>query len=149
MCSASSRILVDTNIRDEFIERFKAKVGVTVRLGDPLDPAATMGPLVSRNQQKKVLSYIDIGKQEGAELALGGSIPEGFDGGSYVAPTLFSGVNNRMQIAKEEIFGPVGAVLTFSSIYEAVKNRQRFNIRLSGGDLDLRCDHCSQNGQRH
>jgi acyl-CoA reductase-like NAD-dependent aldehyde dehydrogenase len=120
MCSAGSRILVAANIRDEFIERFKTKVGATVRLGDPLDPATTMGPLVSRNQQQKVLSYIDIGKQEGAELVLGGSVPAGFDGGAYVAPTLFSGVNNQMQIAKEEIFGPVGAVLTFSSIDEAV-----------------------------
>jgi gamma-glutamyl-gamma-aminobutyraldehyde dehydrogenase len=120
MCSAGSRILVAANIRDEFIERFRAKVGVTVRLGDPLDPATTMGPLVSRNQQQKVLSYIDIGKQEGADLVLGGSVPEGFDTGAYVAPTLFSGVNNQMQIAKEEIFGPVGAVLTFSSIDEAV-----------------------------
>jgi acyl-CoA reductase-like NAD-dependent aldehyde dehydrogenase len=120
MCSAGSRILVDANIRDEFIERFKAKVGTMVRLGDPLDPATTMGPLVSRTQQQKVLSYIDTGKQEGAELVLGGSVPEGFDTGSYVAPTLFSGVNNQMQIAKEEIFGPVGAVLTFSSLDEAV-----------------------------
>jgi acyl-CoA reductase-like NAD-dependent aldehyde dehydrogenase len=120
MCSAGSRILVDANIRDEFIERFKAKVGVTVRLGDPLDPATTMGPLVSRDQQQKVLSYIDVGKREGAELVLGGSIPDGFDSGSYVAPTLFGGVNNQMRIAKEEIFGPVGAVLTFSSIDEAI-----------------------------
>jgi gamma-glutamyl-gamma-aminobutyraldehyde dehydrogenase len=120
MCSAGSRILVDAAIRDEFIERFKATVGATVRLGDPLDPATTMGPLVSHNQQQKVLSYIDIGKQEGGELVLGGNAPEGFDGGAYVAPTLFSGVNNQMQIAKEEIFGPVGAVLTFSSIEEAV-----------------------------
>ena len=120
MCSAGSRILVDATIRDEFVERFKAKVGATVRLGDPLDPATTMGPLVSHNQQQKVLSYIDIGKQEGGELVLGGNTPEGFDGGAYVAPTLFSGVNNQMQIAKEEIFGPVGAVLTFSSIEEAV-----------------------------
>jgi len=120
MCSAGSRILVDANIRDEFIERFKAKVGATVRLGDPLDPATTMGPLVSRDQQKKVLSYIDVGKREGAELVLGGSVPEGFDSGSYVAPTLFSGVNNQMRIAKEEIFGPVGAVLTFSGIDEAI-----------------------------
>jgi 4-guanidinobutyraldehyde dehydrogenase / NAD-dependent aldehyde dehydrogenase len=120
MCSAGSRILVDATIRDEFIERFKAKVGATVRLGDPLDPATTMGPLVSHNQQQKVLSYIDLGKQEGGELVLGGNTPEGFDGGAYVAPTLFSRVNNRMQIAKEEIFGPVGAVLTFSSIDEAV-----------------------------
>jgi len=120
MCSAGSRILVDATIRDEFIERFRAKVGATVRLGDPLDPATTMGPLVSRNQQQKVLSYIDIGRKEGAELVLGGNTPEGFDTGAYVAPTLFSGVNNQMQIAKEEIFGPVGAVLTFSGIDEAV-----------------------------
>ena len=120
MCSAGSRILVDGTIRHEFIERFKEKVGATVRLGDPLDPATTMGPLVSRSQQQKVLSFIDIGKTEGAELVLGGNIPAGYNGGSYVAPTLFSEVNNQMQIAKEEIFGPVGAVLGFSTLDEAV-----------------------------
>lgn len=119
MCSAGSRILVDANIRDEFVERFRAKVAATVRVGDPLDPTTTMGPLVSRSQQQKVVSYIDIGKKEGAELVLGGSAPEG--PGSYVAPTLFTGVNNEMQIAKEEIFGPVGAVLSFSTVDEAVK----------------------------
>ncbi len=120
MCSAGSRILVDGTIRHEFIERFKEKVGATVRLGDPLDPATTMGPLVSRSQQQKVLSFIDIGKTEGAELVLGGNIPAGYNRGSYVAPTLFSEVNNQMQIAKEEIFGPVGAVLGFSTLDEAV-----------------------------
>ena len=120
MCSAGSRILIDGTIRHQFIERFKEKVGATVRLGDPLDPATTMGPLVSRSQQQKVLSFIDIGKTEGAELVLGGNIPAGYNGGSYVAPTLFSEVNNQMQIAKEEIFGPVGAVLGFSTLDEAV-----------------------------
>jgi acyl-CoA reductase-like NAD-dependent aldehyde dehydrogenase len=121
MCSAGSRILVDATIRDEFVERFKAKVKSAVRVGDPLDPATTMGPLVSRNQQQKVLSYIDVGKKEGAELVIGGDVPHGLYNGSYVEPTLFTGVNNGMQIAREEIFGPVGAVLTFSTIQEAIE----------------------------
>jgi gamma-glutamyl-gamma-aminobutyraldehyde dehydrogenase len=79
-----------------------------------------MGPLVTREQQKRVLSYIDIGKKEGAKLALGGSTPKGLDKGCYVAPTLFTGVKNDMRIAKGEIFGPVTAVLTYKKLDDAI-----------------------------
>jgi acyl-CoA reductase-like NAD-dependent aldehyde dehydrogenase len=120
MCSAGSRLLVDASIHDEFVERFKARTRETVLIGDPLDTVTTMGPLASRNQQKSVLSEINLATQEGAKLALGGQTPEGFDHGAYVEPTLFTGVNNRMRIAREEVFGPVAAVLPFGTIDEAV-----------------------------
>ena len=120
MCSAGSRLLVDARIHDDFVARFRAKTRDSIRIGDPLDPATTMGPLASRNQQKSVLSDIDGARQEGATLALGGRVPVGFDCGAYVEPTLFTGVNNRMRIAREEVFGPVAAVLPFKTIDEAV-----------------------------
>jgi acyl-CoA reductase-like NAD-dependent aldehyde dehydrogenase len=120
MCSAGSRLLVDAGIHDDFVERFKARTRETVRIGDPLDTVTTMGPLASRNQQKSVLSEINLAREEGARLVLGGQIPEGFDVGAYVEPTLFTGVNNGMRIAREEVFGPVASVLPFDTIDEAV-----------------------------
>jgi gamma-glutamyl-gamma-aminobutyraldehyde dehydrogenase len=120
MCSAGSRLLVQASIHDEFIERFREKAKTAFRIGDPLDPATTMGPLVNRTQQQRVLSYIDVGKKEGAALALGGATPSGFDHGAYVEPTLFTQVTPSMTIAREEIFGPVAAVVPFHTIGEAV-----------------------------
>ncbi|WP_353072101.1 aldehyde dehydrogenase family protein [Tunturiibacter gelidoferens] len=120
MCSAGSRLLVDASIHDDFVERFKARTRQTVLIGDPLDTATTMGPLASRNQQTSVLSEINLATQEGAKLVLGGQTPEGFDHGAYVEPTLFTGVNNGMRIAREEVFGPVATVLPFETIDEAV-----------------------------
>jgi acyl-CoA reductase-like NAD-dependent aldehyde dehydrogenase len=121
MCSAGSRLLVDAKIHDEFVARFQRKASASFTIGDPLDPATTMGPLVSRNQQKNVLGYIDIAKQEGAVCALGGRTPAGFENGAYVEPTLFTGVRHEMRIAKEEVFGPVAAVLPFRTIDEAIE----------------------------
>lgn len=121
MCSAGSRLLVDVQIHDAFIERFKAVAGASFAIGDPLDPSTTMGPLVSRQQQKNVLSFIDGARKEGARLELGGGAPPAFEGGAYVEPTLFTGVNNTMRIAREEVFGPVAAVIPFRTIDEAVE----------------------------
>ncbi|HEU0155915.1 MAG TPA: aldehyde dehydrogenase [Stellaceae bacterium] len=120
MCSAGSRLLVQKSIHDAFIERFTKKVERAFRLGDPLDPATTMGPLVNRTQQQRVLYYIERGCQEGASLALGGGTPAGFEAGAYVEPTLFTRVTPEMTIAREEIFGPVAAVVPFDTIADAV-----------------------------
>jgi gamma-glutamyl-gamma-aminobutyraldehyde dehydrogenase len=79
-----------------------------------------MGPLVTREQQKRVLSYIDIGRKEGAKVALGGAKPKGLDAGCYVSPTLFTGVKNDMRIAKEEIFGPVTGVIPYKKLEDAI-----------------------------
>ncbi len=121
VCNAGSRLLVDAKIHDEFVERFKKKAKGQYQPGDPFDPSTTMGPLVTKGQQKRVLGYIDIGKKEGAKLQFGGGVPSGFEKGAYVAPTLFTGVNNKMRIAQEEIFGPVAAVLPYKNIDQAVE----------------------------
>jgi gamma-glutamyl-gamma-aminobutyraldehyde dehydrogenase len=119
VCSASSRFLVHDSLYDEFVVRF-AEDAKRFQPGDPLDPLTTMGPLVTREQQRRVLGYIDTGKQEGGELVFGGGTPAGLEAGYYVQPTLFKGVTQKMTIAQEEIFGPVGAVLRFRTYDEAI-----------------------------
>jgi gamma-glutamyl-gamma-aminobutyraldehyde dehydrogenase len=119
VCSASSRLLVHESRYDEFVEKFAADAK-RFQPGDPLDPATTMGPLVTREQQARVLRYIDIGKQEGGELVMGGGAPAGLDAGYYVQPTLFGNVARDMTIAREEIFGPVGAVMRFKDYDDAI-----------------------------
>ena len=120
VCNAGSRLIVDAKIHDEFVSKFLDKAKKSFAPGDPLDPSTTMGPLVTKEQQKRVLSYIDIGKKEGAKLAMGGATPKGLDKGCYVSPTLFTGVKNDMRIAKEEIFGPVTGVLTYKKLDDAI-----------------------------
>jgi gamma-glutamyl-gamma-aminobutyraldehyde dehydrogenase len=120
VCNAGSRIMVQKKIHDEFVDLFLKKSQDQFRPGDPLDPTTTMGPLVTRSQQERVLKYIGIGKTEGAKLVKGGNVPKGLEKGCYVEPTLFTGVKNDMKIAREEIFGPVGAVLPFKDIDDAI-----------------------------
>jgi gamma-glutamyl-gamma-aminobutyraldehyde dehydrogenase len=120
VCNAGSRLLVDAKIHDDFVDLFLKKAKASFNPGDPLDPSTTMGPLVTREQQKRVLSYIDIGKKEGAKLLLGGGKPKGMDQGSYVSPTLFTGVKNNMRIAQEEIFGPVTGVIPYKKLEDAI-----------------------------
>jgi gamma-glutamyl-gamma-aminobutyraldehyde dehydrogenase len=119
ICSAASRLLVHESLVDRFIDAFVAEAA-RYQPGDPLDPATTVGPLVTREQQQRVLNYIEIGKKEGGEIVLGGGKPAGLDAGFYVQPTLFRGVNSQMTIAREEIFGPVAAVIPFKTWEEAV-----------------------------
>ncbi len=119
-CNAGSRIMLDRRIHDEFVERFTAGARQAYRPGDPLDPATTMGPLVTRQDQERVLALVDQGRSEGAELVFGGGVPEALERGAYVEPTLFTGVNNRMTIARQEIFGPVASVIPFDDVDEAI-----------------------------
>jgi acyl-CoA reductase-like NAD-dependent aldehyde dehydrogenase len=121
VCNAGSRLLVDKKIHDQFVEKFLAKCSSAFVPGDPLDPATTMGPLVNAEQQKRVLGYIDAGVKEGAKLAFGGKVPRKLDKGYYVEPTLFRDVKPSMRIAQEEIFGPVAAVMPFSTPEEAIE----------------------------
>ncbi|NKQ58981.1 aldehyde dehydrogenase family protein [Amycolatopsis sp. K13G38] len=121
VCTCPSRALVHSSIYDEFIgrcvERTKAITG-----GSPLDPSTMIGAQASNDQYEKILSYIDIGKAEGAEVLTGGGAREVAEhpGGFYVEPTIFRGTNN-MRIFQEEIFGPVVSVTTFDSVDEALK----------------------------
>ena len=119
VCNAGSRLLVQKNIHDEFVDRFISAGKDAYVPGDPLDPNTNLGPLVTDEAQQRVLSYIESGKDEGAELKFGGDAPDGLPG-AYINPALFTKVNNSMRIAREEIFGPVASVIPFDSIDEAV-----------------------------
>jgi acyl-CoA reductase-like NAD-dependent aldehyde dehydrogenase len=120
VCNAGSRLLVDRAIYDEFVDRFIAEGQHAYVPGDPLDPLTNLGPLVTREAQHRVLSMVEAGKQAGAQLAFGGTVPGDLQNGAYVTPALFTGVDNSMRIAREEIFGPVAAVIPFDGANEAV-----------------------------
>jgi aldehyde dehydrogenase (NAD+) len=115
-CTAGSRLFVEASVAEAFTELLLERVAKT-RPGDPRDPKVKLGPLVSAAQRDKVEKYVGIGKDEGAELRAGGerAVIEGM-GGYFYEPTVFTGVTNRMRIAREEIFGPVLSVLTFQDV---------------------------------
>ena len=120
VCSAGSRLLVERPIYNEFIERFIAEGQYAYQPGDPLDPETSMGPLVDRESQTRVLGMIESGRKEGATLHFGGTKPDGLDQGAFVNPTLFGDVSNQMSIARNEIFGPVASVIPFDGPEEAI-----------------------------
>lgn len=142
VCSAGSRLLVHESVYEEFIEKFAIEAQ-RFQPGDPLDPATTMGPLVTQEQQKRVLGYIDSAKSEGAKLVMGGGRPSGMDAGNYVQPTLFKDVKESMTIAREEIFGPVGAVIPFKTGEEAIAiaNNSIYGLGSSVWTKDLNTAH--------
>ena len=123
ICTAGSRLLVQREVYDEVLERLVAQAAGVVP-NDPLKPDTFFGPLAHRGQFDKVASYVEIGKQEGARLAVGG---EQFhptdtpDGGLYYLPTIFADVDNKMRIAQEEIFGPVLCVIPFDTEEQALE----------------------------
>jgi (Z)-2-((N-methylformamido)methylene)-5-hydroxybutyrolactone dehydrogenase len=120
-CIAGSRLLLQETIYDKFLERLVQFAG-TAKLGDPRLPTTQVGPVTTRPQHKKVLDYIAIAKGEGAKVALGGAPTEveGSRSGLFVQPTIFAGVNNRMRIAQEEVFGPVLSVISFKDEDDAI-----------------------------
>jgi aldehyde dehydrogenase (NAD+) len=118
-CYLNSRILAPRSRYDEVVDAVAALAeGLTV--GDPLDKATDIGPLVSSRQRDRVLNYIDIGKSEGAKLVAGGSVPADQPRGWFVAPTVFANVENRARISQEEIFGPVLTVIPYENDRDAV-----------------------------
>ena len=121
-CIAGSRLLVQESIHNEFVDRLVATAS-EARMGDPKSFDTQVGPVTTPPQYEKVLGYIDIAKQEGAECVLGGGPAGAEDGGGkyFVQPTIFTGVDNKMRIAQEEVFGPVLSVLTFKDEDEAVE----------------------------
>ncbi len=120
VCNAGSRLLVQRDIYDAFIERFVEQGRDAYRPGDPLDPDTNLGPLVTREAQQRVLGLIEQGKAEGATLKFGGDAPQALAAGAYVNPTLFVDVRNDMTIAREEIFGPVASVIPFKDTSDAI-----------------------------
>ncbi|MDQ0457621.1 5-carboxymethyl-2-hydroxymuconate semialdehyde dehydrogenase [Rhizobium paknamense] len=118
-CTSSSRLLVEEGIYDRFTA-LVAEKAKRIKVGHPLDPETVVGPLIHPVHEKKVLHYIEIGRSEGAKVAAGGEKFAGPGGGCYVSPTLFTGANNRMRIAQEEIFGPVLTAIPFKDEDEAL-----------------------------
>ena len=121
ICYAGTRLFVQRPIYDEFVERLAA-FSKTIKVGDSLDPATQLGPLVSARQLSTVTGYFDLARAEGATVAaggerLGGDLAEGF----FVPPTVLSGMTNDMRTAREEIFGPVASVIAFDSEEEAIR----------------------------
>lgn len=131
-CAAFSRIVVPAARKADVVEALAAAMKA-VTVGDPFDQATIMGPLVTRTQQGRVLGYIEKGRAEGATLVTGGKRPAHLDRGWFVEPTLFADARNDMAIAREEIFGPVGTVLTYHSEEEAIAIANDSHYGLSGG----------------
>lgn len=121
VCTCPSRILVEESIADAFIERFIERVEA-IKMGHPLDSTTMMGAQASKDQYEKILNYIEIGKEEGAELLTGGAaaVVDGLSTGYYIKPTVFKG-NNKMRIFQEEIFGPVVCLTTFKDEADAIE----------------------------
>ena len=121
ICYAGSRVLVQRGIVDEFVERLAA-FSRTLKVGDSMDPATQLGPLISSRQLKTVSGYFDLAREEGAQVVsggerLGGDLAEGY----FVAPTVLSGMTNDMRTAREEIFGPVASVIPFDTEEDAIR----------------------------
>jgi aldehyde dehydrogenase (NAD+) len=127
-CCAGSRLFVEDEIHDEFVDRMAEK-NQHRKVGDPFDPATEQGPQVDQAQFDKILQYVEYGKQDGAKLVTGGK--RHGDKGYFVEPTLFTNVKDDMRIAREEIFGPVMSVLKFSDLDEIAKRANNSNFGLA------------------
>lgn len=121
-CTACSRVVVHKKVLSQFTDLLLQKVR-TLRCGDGLKPTTDVGPLVNREQQKKVLRYCGIGKEEGARLLIGGGIPSAKEhrNGAFFEPTVFADVKPRMRIAQEEIFGPVLSIIACNGLEDAIE----------------------------
>ncbi|CAN5254862.1 aldehyde dehydrogenase DhaS [soil metagenome] len=132
VCCAGSRLFLEKSIHDEFMSKLLARVA-KMQQGPGMDEKTQIGPQVSKDQQDRILSYIDIAKKEGAQVACGGDAPAGdLAKGYFVKPTIFTGVNNDMRIAQEEVFGPVLAVIPFNTVEEVAEQANKITYGLSG-----------------
>jgi len=134
ICTAGSRILVQRPIFDAFVERF-AERARALRVGDPLDPATQVGPLVSKRQLERVVGHIEAGRASSARLVAGGGRPSepALSRGNYVEPTVFVDVTPDMSIAREEIFGPVAVIMPFDTPDEAIRVANDTTYGLTAG----------------
>ncbi len=140
-CIAGSRLLVQATIHDEFVDRL-ARFTSQARIGDPRKPETQIGPIANQMQYDKVLDYVEIASKEGAHVALGGKRPDIAEcrDGWFYEPTIFTGVDNAMRIAQEEVFGPVLSVIPFSDEDEAIRiaNDVRFGLAAGVWTTDMR-----------
>ncbi|MFI9428594.1 aldehyde dehydrogenase [Streptomyces achromogenes] len=132
-CIAQTRVLAPRSRYEEVVTALKELVE-SLKVGDPSDPETFIGPMIRPDQQQRVRDYIRLGIEEGARLVTGGpQIPEGLEKGNYVTPTVFADVDNSMQIAREEIFGPVLVVIAYDDEDDAVRIANDSDYGLSGG----------------
>ncbi|MEC8871777.1 MAG: aldehyde dehydrogenase family protein, partial [Pseudomonadota bacterium] len=129
-CTSSSRLLVQSNIHDQFVEALAKRVE-NIKVGHPLDSNTELGPLIHPDHHAKVRGYMEVGTAEGAVIRVGGQALD-MDGGCYFQPTLLTGVRSEMRVAQEEIFGPVLSVLPFEDEAEAVKQANAVDYGLAG-----------------
>jgi len=121
-CIAGSRLLIQKEIHDKFVERL-ISVAKEAKIGNPMSTETNVGPVTTEPQFQKIIDYIEVAKNEGANCVLGGKAYDGPDamGSRFVEPTIFTGVNNRMRIAQEEVFGPVLSIIPFEDEKEAIE----------------------------
>jgi len=132
VCTTPTRALVHRSIVDEFVHHAQLQAG-SIKRGDPFDPTTTAAPIISRRQLERIMGYIESGKAEGATLQFGGTRPGGeLNQGNWIDPTLFVNVDNRMRVAREEIFGPVLCVIPFDTEEEAIAIANDSAYGLSG-----------------
>lgn len=134
-CTSSSRLVLQSGIKDKFIAALKERVRA-LRVGHPLDPQTEVGPLVHTEHFQKVISYMDIAKADGADVAVGGDVfkhdDDDLSNGNFVQPTLFCDANNKMRIAQEEIFGPVLTAIEFDTEEQAIEIANDTDYGLAG-----------------
>ncbi|PKH01016.1 betaine-aldehyde dehydrogenase [Psychromonas sp. MB-3u-54] len=135
VCTNGTRVFVQDDIYPRFIKRLVERTEQNIICGDPMNPETNFGPLISKDHQQKVLDYIAIGKAEGATLLTGGKAlrPENAPDGYFVAPTIFADCTDEMTLTKEEIFGPVMSVLTFSDEDEVIRRANDTRLGLAAG----------------
>ncbi|WP_020408065.1 betaine-aldehyde dehydrogenase [Hahella ganghwensis] len=145
VCTHGTRVFVHKDIHDRFIERVKARLEANIVIGDPMHPDTNIGALISSGHREKVMSYIELGRQEGATLVHGGNAvrPAGYEKGYFVEPTVFSDCRDDMRIVDEEIFGPVMSVLTFSDEEEVIAraNNTEYGLAAAVFTNDIRRAH--------
>jgi aldehyde dehydrogenase (NAD+) len=147
ICSAGSRLFVEENVYDEFVEKSVARASRRT-VGDPFDPTVEQGPQIDRTQFDKVMSYIDAGKREGADLLIGGKRVG--DHGLFIEPTVFANVQDEMKIAREEIFGPVMSIIKFRNLDEVIEraNNTSYGLAAAVWTRDISKAHAIANNVR-
>ncbi|MEC4726713.1 betaine-aldehyde dehydrogenase [Shewanella sp. D64] len=135
ICTNGTRVFVQQDIYPIFVEKLLQRTRDNIVCGDPMDPATNFGALISKDHQDNVLSYIEIGKQEGAELLAGGHAltPDNSPNGYFVAPTIFGQCSDEMTLSKEEVFGPVMSLLPFSDENEVIRRANGTRLGLAAG----------------
>lgn len=131
-CIAQTRVLAPQDRYDDVVDALAEKVR-TLPVGDPFDPSTMFGPLVSSRQRDRVESYIALGQEEGAKVAVGGGRPSHLPRGWFVEPTVLANVDNTMRVAREEIFGPVVSVIPYSDTEDAIRLANDSEFGLGGG----------------